>query len=149
MTNDLLFRFIIGNLLFIVLLIALVFASVIKIIPPEWSGLWKYNNNRKEDGSAPKLTFLNFILLNFFDSIVRSVFLPLISSFGLKNMVTLIIFIVVIFDFFFRHQISGQGVTLISVGIVALYLERLIETGKRISLFGGLLTWEKEDQSKS
>jgi glycosyltransferase involved in cell wall biosynthesis len=36
-------------------------------------------------------------------------------------------------------------VTLISIGIISLYLERLIETGKTIRLFGNLINWERKD----
>lgn len=121
MANSEILNLLISNFILIVLILV----SILKIIPPEWAGFWKYNNNREADGLAPKITFLNLVLSNSFDSVIRSVFIPLIASFGLKNMATLIIFLVVIFDVFYRHEISGAGVTLISVGILTLYLERL------------------------
>lgn len=140
-TNSEVIIFLEKNIILIVLLVI----SILKIVPPEWAGFWKFTNNKESDGKAPRITILNLVLVNFFDSIVRSFFIPLLAAFGLKNMVTLVILIVVVFDIFFRNQISTAAVTLTSVGIIALYLESLIETGKHIKLFGGLLTWEKED----
>lgn len=130
------------------LILWLMILFLIRIIPPEWAGFWKYNNNKESDGNAPKLTLLHFFLHNAFDSILRAFLIPLLGAFVFKNIVTLVILIVVLFDVFVQHQISAAAVTLVGIGIVSLYLERLIETGKQIKLFGGLLSWEK-DNNKS
>lgn len=139
-TNKEIIGFLINNIVLILLLII----SILRIVPPDWAGFWKFNNNKEADGIAPRITVVNFILTSLFDSIIRAFFIPLIATFGLKNMVTLIIFLVVAFDIFFRNEITTQSVTLIAIGIVALYLDKLVETGKRITLFGGLLRWEKD-----
>lgn len=66
--------------------------------------------------------------------------------FEFKKTVTVIIFSVGMFDIFINHQISTKLITLISIGILALYLEKLIETGKNIKLFGGMMSWEKDEK---
>lgn len=143
-TNNIIFDFIINNFLLLVIFILF----IIRIIPPQWAGFWKYNNNQEADGKANKISFLRFILHSLVESIFGAVLIPLLAGFGLKNMVTFIIFIVVIFDVFIRNQISGGAVTLVGIGIVVLYLDRLIETGKHIKLFGGLLIWDKDEKLK-
>ena len=70
------------------------------------------------------------------------------TTFQFKPAITFIIFLVMGFDIFFRHQISQQAITLVSIGIIVLYLERLIETGKHIKLFWGLLDWHKNDETQ-
>lgn len=140
-SNIFLIDFIINN----ILLIGLVIFSAIKIVPAEWAGFWKYNNNKKSDGIAPKITFLQFFLTNLIDGVLRSFLFPILAMFEFKKVVTFIIFIVVIFDVFFRHQISGEATTLVGVGILSLYLDKLIETGKEIHFLGGLIYWEKDE----
>lgn len=71
-----------------------------RVIPSHWGGGWKYNDNDKTHGLMPKLTILGWLV----EVNIRSVFIPLLSSFGLKNSITFILFIVVGFDLFFRHQ---------------------------------------------
>jgi uncharacterized membrane protein len=66
--------------------------------------------------------------------------------FEFRKLITIIILAVVAFDIFSNHQISGGAITLVSIGILVLYLERLIETGKHIKLFGPLLTWDKNEE---
>jgi len=115
-----------------------------KIVPPEWSGFWKHNKvNEPTSGLAPKITILKFILHNIIDSILSAFLIPILAMFGLKNMVTLVILTVVLFNIIVQKEITAPAVTLVGIGILALYLERLIETGKHIKLFGGLIDWEK------
>lgn len=139
-TNQLVISFVINNFLLLIILLV----SVLKILPPEWAGFWKYNNNKESDGLAPKISVLHFVFHNIVDAVIRIFVINLLTAFNFKNMVTFLIFTIVIFDVFISHQISGTGVTLIGIGIIALYLDRLIETGEHIKLFGGLLTWDKE-----
>lgn len=141
-TNSVIITFILKNILLVLLLVV----SILRVIPPEWAGFWKFNNNKEKDGRAPRITIINFVLTSLFDSVIRAFFIPLIATFGLKNMVTLIIFLVVVFDIFISNQITTQSVTLVAIGIVALYLDRLVETGKKIVFFGGLLRWEKDKE---
>jgi hypothetical protein len=141
-TNSYLIDFFRNNSILLVLLLL----SAIHIIPQEWAGYWKYNNNRKEDGRAPRMTILHWLLTSLLNSIINAFIVPLIAAFGLDKMVTLIIFAVVGFDIFSGHEISSASVILTVVGIIALYLDRLVDTGKIITMFGGLLHWEKDDR---
>ena len=128
------------------LLLGLLILLILKIIPPEWAGFFKYNDNDKAKGKAPRITFLRLLLSNLTESVFIGFLLPILSGFGLKNTATLVIFIVVVFDIFSNHQISGGTITLIAIGVIALYLDRLIETGKELKLFGALLSWKKDEQ---
>lgn len=130
------------------LAVALLVVSILKIVPPNWVGFWKYNDNNPTKGRAPFITPLTFLLTALFDSVIRSFFLPLLATFNLRNMVSLVIFLVVIFDIFFLREISAPVVTLVGIGIVTLYLETLVEKGKSISLFG-LIKWERNDSGNS
>jgi len=141
-TNRLIIEFVINNYI----LIGLLLLFIVKIVSPEWAGFWKFNNNKESDGLAPKITLLKLILHNFFDSVLSAFLIPLLAMFEFKKMVTFVIFVVVVFDVFIRHQISGGTVTLTGIGIVALYLERLIETGEELKFLGGLFSWKKNNQ---
>lgn len=145
LNNDTIINFVKENYLFIGAFILL----IARIIPPEWAGFWKYNNNKEIDGRAPRITLLRFIFHSVVDSLLTSFLIPILSMFGLKNMVTFVILAVVVINIFVQQQISGSVVTLVAIGIITLYLDRLIDTGKTIKLFGGLLTWEKEIQRES
>lgn len=141
-TNQLIIPFIQNNSLIILFILFLL--SLIKVIPPEWCGFWKYVDNDENKGPAPKATILNWMLHMIIDSLIRSFVLSLLSAFGLKNMITLIIFIVTSFDVVVNQQISLQSVALVGIGIITLYLDKLVDNGSKISLFGSLLKWEKK-----
>src|SRR6266487_1869890 len=141
-TNIQIVQFYLNNYLFLWLVVVL----LLPIIPPEWAGYWKYNHNNPTEDRAKKITLLRFILHFLIDSIFVEILLNGMATFQFKQAITFIIFLVMFFDIFFRHQISREAITLVSVGILALYLERLIERGKHIKLFWGLLDWYKDDQ---
>lgn len=143
-TNALIISFIKGNCLLIILVILL----GIRVIPPQWAGLWKYNNNIESSGKAAKISFIYFIIKNLYDGVIMSIVLPLWSTFSFKNTITIIIFILVGYDVFISNRISGGVITLVGIAIITLYLERLIETGKSIKFLGGLISWEKDDGQK-
>lgn len=137
-TNILVISFIKNN----ILLLAIFLLLIVKVIPPEWSGFNKYIDNVNKI-KANKINLLKFILDGVIDGIISPIFLHTHTMLGFKNTVTILIFFAVGFDVFVSNQISGSVVALIGIGIIALYLEKLIETGKNIKLFGGLLDWEK------
>ena len=141
-TNQLIIPFIQNNSLIIFFILFLL--SLIKVIPPEWCGFWKYVDKDEKKGLTSKVTILNWMLHMIIDSLIRSFVLSLLSAFGLKNMITLIIFIVTSFDVVVNQQISPQSVVLVGIEIITLYLDKLVNTGSKISLFGSLLKWEKK-----
>jgi len=132
-SNSAFINFFSNNWIFLILVIF----SLIKVIP---SKLVRSPEVAKGD---PKMTFLTLILESLTDSVSRSCF-PLLAAFGLKSMIPFIIFAVVVFDIFVKSQISNQAVTLIAIGIIALYLDELVKTGKKISFFG-VITWERKE----
>ncbi len=139
-TNLIIFNLLKDNALVIVIFIFL----IIKIIPPEWSGFNKYTDQINKI-RAKRKNALGFIIDGIMDGIISPIFVHVSTMFGFKNTITILIFFVIGFDVFIRQQISGTVVTLIAIGIIALYLEKLIETGKNIKLFGNLMTWERKD----
>ena len=143
-TNELIINFIQNNWILILLL----YFSLIRIIPPEWAGFWKHKDDDISKPLSPKITIMHWMLHMIIESLINAAFLPVISIFGLKNMVSLIILSVVGFDVFSRHQISSASVTLAGIGIIALYLDKLVETGKTISILGGLMKWERFNKPK-
>jgi hypothetical protein len=118
---------------------------VVRIVPPEWAGFLKYVNNNPTEGRGPKMSILKFVLHSIVDQISSGVFIPVLTLFGFKQIVTVVIFIAVGFDIFIRHEISTQVVVLIGIGTIALYLESLVENAKHIKLFGGFLEWQRKD----
>jgi hypothetical protein len=140
-TNFIVFEFVKNN--YILILLILLFLA--PVIPPEYAGYWKYNLNNKALGRAKRISLLRYILHFLIDSVFVEILVNGMTTFQFKPAITFIIFLVMGFDIFFRHQISQQAITLVSIGIVVLYLERLIEIGKHIKLFWGLLEWRKDD----
>ncbi len=129
------------------ILLCILIVLILNLVPPEWAGYWKYVNNDPAFGKAKKITILRFLLHGFVESIVSTFLVNIVSMFEFKKTVTVLIFFVVMFDVFINHEISTKVITLISIGILALYLEKLIETGKNIKLFGNLISWEKDDHT--
>lgn len=147
-TNSVVINFVKDNYILLIISLMLIIILPLKIIPPEWAGFWKYNNNKKNEGQAPKITILQFFLNNVFDGTLRSFFIPMLVAFNLKNTITFIILSVVIVNILSLKQISPAAITLVGIGILALYLEKLIETGRSIKFFG-LLTWEKDSRQQT
>ena len=122
--------------------ICIIIVSVIKFIPAEWIGL-----NKMVGTTDPKRHFVSLfqiIVGGLFEAIARSS-MNLSIAFGLGNVVTFLIFAVVIFDIAVRKEISTQAVSLISIGVLALYLDELVKEGKEMSFFG-LATWKRKDK---
>ena len=138
-TNQAIISFLQNNWIFVLLLAI----SLLKIIPHRWLKSAEYVEASKEK----RITLLTFVLESLFDSLSRATF-SLQAVLGLQTMASLIIFVVVVFDILVTKDISNQAVTLIGMGIVALYLNQLIKDGKKISFFG-MISWEGKDDSSS
>jgi len=146
-TNEAFIYFISNYYMLIILIFIFLFLSSARIIPPTWAGFYKYNGiNDPSKGEAPKITLLRLVLHNIIDGILPSFILPVIALFEFKKLITVVILVVVATNIIYSQQISTASITLISIGILTLYLERLIETGKHIKVFG-LITWDKEDNT--
>src|SRR5258708_1142963 len=121
-TNIFLFNFIKSNFL----VMALVGVLLLRIVPPELAGFWKYIDGDEKKGIAPKITLLQLILHNLFQGLFAGTLLSVLGLFQIRTTITFLIFVVIGFDLIFRHGISNGAVAFASIGILALYLERLI-----------------------
>jgi len=121
-------------------LIVLAIALLIPIIPPTWIGQDKtFYDNKNQEQNSKKLSVLS--------AFINLAILPLVNItafLSLRGTVSLIIFLVIAVDLIYRKQLSREAVILVSIGIVALYLEQLIEKGKEFSFFG-IIRWKGKD----
>ncbi len=119
------------------------------IIPPKWLGYASQYFNTVENKLIParKSSIAAAFIMMFVDAVSQftNIFVNLASLLTLRTATTVIIFIAIGFDIFFRKQISREAITLISIGVIALYLEQLIEKAKKIVLFWKILEWESKD----
>lgn len=138
-TNLIVLGFIANNIVLILLGLLLLLPT----IPPRWIGLQDtyFNSFYKKELPVQKYSILK-VLINFFLSPITE-FLVIWS---LKGIVSIVIFAVIGADLFFRKQLSNEAVTLVSVGILALYLEQLIEKAKKITIWK-LFEWEKKEDT--
>jgi len=126
---------------------------IIPFFPPEWFNYSPkfYINDPLEPGTYQKsqrisiLHALIKLVIKSLSVFVYDITLPFQVIMHYKEAIILIVFLVVGFDIFYRHQISREAITLVSIGIFALYLERLIEQGKKINGFFNLFNWEAKD----
>ncbi len=135
-TNELIITFFVNNWILLTLLAIFMTGCVWKTVPRKWI--------HDNDISEKKVPFVEFVFSNFINTFLSTIVSHMLAAFGLTNMVSCLIFLVVIFDVFIRHQISSQAVALVSVGIVALYMSKLVDTGKTIK-FLGVFSWERRD----
>jgi len=129
-------NFIIGKWDIIVLVILL----LIPVIKPTWIGQDKtFIDNKNQERDSKKLSVLSALInLAIYPLINITTFL------SLKGTISLVIFLVIAVDLIYRKQLSREAVILVSIGIVALYLEQLIERGRKIS-FLKLIDWESKE----
>lgn len=130
----------------ILLLLLSVVLSLIPIFPQDkfgyYSKIWDQSTN--EWRNAPKMSLLR-VVFHLILSTLSEIPLQILSYFGLKQTISLIIFVVIGFDVFYRQQISREAITLVSIGIIALYLDLLIQSAKKITVFWKILEWERAD----
>ena len=117
----------------------LIIGSTWKVVPYKWCF------SVSDDEPRQNFTPIHFVINNALTTFVQPFIIHFLTAFGLKNMVSLLIFVVVVFDVFVRHQISTQAVAMITVGIIALYMDKLVDTGKTIKFLGGLFAWERKE----
>ncbi len=116
---------------------------LVPIIPPQWLGLRPtyFDTNLKKDFPAEKYSILR--------AFVHSLLSPLqelIIYWGFRGTVSIVIFVAIGVDLFYRKQLSREAVTLAGIGILALYLEQLIDKAKKISIWK-IFEWERKDEN--
>ena len=125
---------------------AIVFLLILiyPLIPLRWLGLREtyYDFYYKKEIPAQKYSILR--------AIIHALLTPLqevIVIWGLRGTVSIVIFVVIGIDLFFKKQLSKEAVTLVSIGILALYLEQLILNAKKITIWK-IFEYESKQQSE-
>jgi hypothetical protein len=138
-TNLMILGFMANNIVLILFSLLL----LLPIIPPHWIGLQDtyFNTFYKKEMPVQKYSILKVLINSLLSPITE--FLVIWS---LKGTVSVVIFVVIGTDLLLRKQLSREAVALVSVGIIALYLEQLIEKAKKISIWK-IIEWEKEDDN--
>lgn len=116
-----------------ILIVVPIFAlALLPIIPPTFAGLNKtyfdYYSGKEKD--QKKLNFFELVIQLISHLVVTG---PVLSI-GFRGTVTLILFLILGADLFLNRRITDNAVTLSIVGIVALYLEKIIDTADEISI---------------
>lgn len=117
--------------------------SILPIVKPGWVGQQATYFNQQTNREVPALrqSILAVLLFNLSDAIIRT-FQPLIVSLQLRGTMTLLIFVALGTDLYFRHQLSAEAVSVVLVGLIALYFEGMLATAKKIQLW--VLRWESK-----
>lgn len=124
----------------ILLALAGFFLAIIRVWSPELAGLNKtYFDPQGIEQTQRKMSFLEILMSN----LSHVILMPFTISFTLRGTVTVILFLGIGLDIFLTKKISDNAVKIAIVGIVALYLERLIETADEISIWK-IFTWKSK-----
>ena len=136
------YEFIIEYWADILITLPLVILSVIPIIPPTWAGFHKtyFNSFYNQEMKQKNMNFYELIVHLFSHVIVTG---PALSL-GFRGTVTLILFTILGADLHLNHQITNNAVILSIVGILALYLEKLIDTASELTLWK-IFTWKSKN----
>ncbi len=98
-----------------------------------------YDTGLKQEKFAKKVSILNAVI-----GLAISPFINVAAFLSLKGTVSLVTLIVITVDLICRKRLSKEAVILVSMGIVALYLEQLMDKGKEFS-FLGIFKWRGRD----
>lgn len=124
--------FILSHTSDIIVSIILFFLVTAKIFPPHWVGGDKqYIDRNDQVVRNPKMSIIDAVTNFLFFSMLRN----LIVVIGLKGSITLVMFAVIIVELVATSTISTNAVIVASIGILALYLETMVEKAKRIKFF--------------
>jgi len=122
----------------LVLVLSILF--IIPFISPRYLGLSDtyFDTNLKRNMPSQKYSILRALIYSILSPVQE-----LLVIWGLRGTVSIIVFAVVGVDLYFRKQLSGDAMNLVSIGIVALYLEQLIDKAKKITVWK-LFDWESK-----
>jgi hypothetical protein len=132
----------------------LIFISVfIPLFPPEW---FNYDDNFYLQNNSGvvykiqkklKLTLLHVIIRLLVISImtITDFLIYIITYFSYKETLSLIVTVAIGFDIFYSKGLSNESVILVVVSLLILYFEKLVDSGKKMSILGKLFNWERAD----
>jgi len=102
-----------------------------------------YFDNKGQKIQRGKVSILQFFLHQVV-MLLQEILIGIAAPLGLKGSVTILIFLVVGADLYFRKGLTSQGLIISIVGVIALYLEQLIEKAKSLEFLKGLFKYESK-----
>jgi hypothetical protein len=115
-------------------------------VPPNWLGM--DSTYPGSDGKTRKRVSLNIlsVVLKLLVQPISLTIIDLSVLFNFKTTISLLIFIVIGTELYFKKQISQQAVILVAISLVVLYLELIIEKAKRITIWK-FFEWERKEEN--
>lgn len=121
--------------------VILFFLVTAKLFPPQWVGGDKeYTSTEGKLVRNPKMSIIDAVTNFLFYSMLRN----LIVVIALKGSITLVMFAVIVVELVATSTISTNAVIVASIGILALYLETMVEKARRIKFFK-IFEYESKD----
>lgn len=102
-----------------------------------------YFDNQSQKIQRGKVSILQFFLHQVV-MLVQEILIGIAVPLGLKGSVTILIFLVVGADLYFRKGLTSQGLIISIVGVIALYLDQLVEKAKSLEFLKGLFKYESK-----
>lgn len=122
-------------MLFTVAIFILSVILLLPLLPPHFVfGTDYYYNNKNQKVNRSKVSILHFFLhqvLALFQELILGFAVPL----SLKGAVTILIFVVVSADLYFKRGLSSQGFAISVIGVIALYLDQLVTNASELDFF--------------
>lgn len=120
------------------LIIIIIF--LIPTIPYKWffdvkPGLDIYKDNAKKS----LITYTIYLLGSALGEIALTL--------KFKGIVSIIIFTLLAIDLVYNHNLSNYTIILVTIGLISLYFDRLIDEGEEIKFFG-IFYWKKDQNGK-
>ncbi len=131
--------FLLNNWLDIFIICVLYFLIVLPVLPPFFAGLQSeyIDVNTGQNIKQKKVSLIESIP----HLLIKTLTFPFIITIPIRGAVTIVLLAALAADLFLNKQITNNGVTLVTVGIVALYLEKVLDTAEEISLWK-VFTWK-------
>ena len=125
-------NYFLGNWTDVLIIVILFLLAIVPIFPCTWGGANKtyFDINKKEDVIQRNFNFIE-LTVRLFSSVVL---LGPALSMGFRGTVTMLLFVVLIADLILNKTITNNAITISIVGIVALYLENILDKAEEISI---------------
>lgn len=127
-------------ILFIIFLIIILFPH---ILPKSVYGVDYYVDTNNSRIQREKVSIIHF----FFHQIVvlfQELIIGIAVSLSLRGAVTILIFLVVGGDLFFKNGLSPQGLAISIIGVIALYLDQLVQNASELDFFKGIFHFKSK-----
>lgn len=102
-----------------------------------------YFDQNGEKVQRGRISIIRFVLKQL-TAIFQDVVVSLIVSLTLQGSVTLLIFLVVGVDLYFRKSLSTESVIVTVIGVIALYMNQLVSSASELEFFRGLFRYKSK-----